>query len=151
MPADRDVELLEEFLHGVLATFALITERSDIRGREREALILAYREFAEVQRPLILNAYREADDEVLVAAGIIRQQLWSKIDVTDAAAKDLWRKTEKLEFLGNKKRAHLGKTDIHRWIRRAKVLVETLKGILPPAEALTELLDLFDAALDRPR
>lgn len=151
MPADRDVEQLEKFLEGVVATFALIVERGDLRGREREALGAAYREFAELQSPLILNGYRAMQDDALVAAGVIRQQLRSKIDVTSAAADDLWRELEKLERVEKKNRTQLSKNGIRRWIGRAKVLVETLKGLLPPAEALAELLDLLNVALDRPR
>jgi hypothetical protein len=151
MPADSDVIVLREFLGEVLATFELITERGDIRGREREALRLAYREFAEVQPPLILDAYREAQDEVLVAAGVIRQQLRSKSDATSASADDLRREADRLEGSEKTKRTYLRKYGIRRWVRRAKVLVETLKGILPPAEALAELLDLLDTALDRSR
>jgi hypothetical protein len=151
MPADSDVVVLTDFLDELLATFALITERGDIRGREREALILAYREFAEVQSPLIVTAYREAEDRVLVAAGVIRQQLLSKTDATSAAAEDLRHESVRLERSEKTKRTYLRKYGVRRWIRRAKVLVETLKGILPPAEALAELLDLLDSALDRPR
>ena len=40
--------------------------------------------------------------------------------------------------------------NVRRWIKRAKVLVGSLAGILPPVEALGEMLDLLDAALDRP-
>jgi hypothetical protein len=38
---------------------------------------------------------------------------------------------------------------IRRWIKRCKVVLDSLKGIVPGAESLNELVDLLDAALDR--
>lgn len=143
MPTDHDVKLLQEFLGEVLATLTLVIERGDIRSREREALNAACREFAELQPPLIVAAYRATDDKTLVAAGVIGKQLWAKIDVPNAAAEDIRRELDE--------RGRTGTYGVRRWIGRVKVLVGTLKGILPAAEALTELLDLLNVALDRRR
>jgi hypothetical protein len=153
MPEDRDVELLNTFLQETVATFELVAERGDLKARERHALLAALREFAEKQPRLILDAYREKPDSELAAAGVLDQQLAAKVEIPQIFAELLRSEMDpgRLKTDGpvteRSRRPRTG--NIRRWLKRARVLVGTLASILPPAEALSELLDLFDAALDR--
>jgi hypothetical protein len=107
-------------------------------------------EFTEVQSRMIIDAYRATDDETLVAAGVVNEQLWSKIVVPRAAADDLDHEVAEGDLPIEGKPKYLGTSGVRRWIKRVQVLVRTLKGILPAAQALAELLDLLNVALDRP-
>ena len=154
MANERDVELLEAFVYETLDTSRLVIEFGDIRARERVALRAATGELVDRQPQLIIAAYRETPDVDLVAAGVVGHQLAAKVELSRAFA----------ELLRNESEYRVAPTDavertretgprtgnVRRWIKRVRILVGTLKGLLPGAEALGEMLDLLDAALDRP-
>lgn len=157
MPSQRDVELLDGFLRETLDTVSLVIERGDIRARERHALSPALQEFAEGHPRLILNTYQKRLDPDLEAAGVLRKQLEAKVELPRVFAERIRiesgvedDQTDTFETAQSRWPSGPSTGNVRRWIKRAKILVGTLAGLLPPMEALSELLDLLDAALDRP-
>jgi hypothetical protein len=77
-------------------------------------------------------------------AGLYGEQLRSKRELARLASEDLV-----AQDTASPRMRRFSRPAIRRWIKRCKVLIGSLKGIVPGAEALNELLDLLDAGLDR--
>ncbi len=148
MPDPSDTDVVRAFVAETLRTYEVVSEdRRTTRIIERELLRSALLEFTSEQHPArIVSQYASANDEDLRDAGLYGEQLRSKRESARLASEDL---------LGQEEAAtptlrRFSRRRIRRWIKRSKVLLGSLKGMVPGGEALNELLDLLDAALDRP-
>jgi hypothetical protein len=114
-------------------------------NEEREALQLALGEFVQREHgERIVSQYSELPDVAVFDAGLYGQQVRQKRELARIAAEALG---PDAQLARPRRRGYVGRA--RRWIKRAKVLVGSLKGLIPGAEALDELLDLLDGALDR--
>lgn len=146
MPSDADVETLRLFIDDTVSTYRLVIEVGGVlRPRERDALLGAIVEFAELHPERIVSQYAELDDADIADSGLYGQQLRGKREVARYAANDVEGKPNVAE------RRRFSRANVRRWLKRAKVLAGTLKALVPGGEALVELLDLLDGALDPPR
>lgn len=140
MPSQDDVELVRRFLDEVVETYLFVLNHPRIlRSAEREELRTALAEFAEAHPARITQQYAELDDEDAIDAGIYGDQLRSKYRIARLARHDLVKQAPV---------PPVGRRRVRRWIKRVKVLGGSLKTLIPGAEALLELLDLLDGALD---
>lgn len=136
MASRSETRDLRAFLTDVVATYHSVVEQANLLAREREPLYAAINEFDRQRLNQIVERYsgsRGAAD-----AGLTGAQLQAKIDITRSAAERL-----------RGARGRPSVRSIRRWLKRAKVVVGSLKTLVPGAEALDELLDLLDATLDR--
>jgi hypothetical protein len=103
-------------------------------------------EFSEEGHPeRIVGQYASAGNDGLRDAGLYGQQLRSKRELARIASDDLVGP----EVVPTPRLGRFSRPRIRRWIKRCKVVLGSLKGIVPGAESLNELLDLLDAVLDR--
>lgn len=147
MPAQDDINEVREFVDHTIATYHLVTHTAQMARNEREALQLALGEFVQrAHRDRIVDQYRElVDDPLIIDSGLYGQQLRQKRELARIAAEAF--EPEDAERAGSRPRGYIGR--VRRWIKRAKVLAGSLKRLVSGAEALDELLDLLDGALDR--
>ena len=147
MPAQDDINEVREFVDHTIATYHLVTRTAQMAPNEREALQLALGEFVQrAHRDRIVDQYRELiDDPLIIDSGLYGQQLRQKRELARIAAEAF--EPEDAERAGSQPRGYVGR--VRRWIKRAKVLAGSLKRLVSGAEALDQLLDLLDGALDR--
>jgi hypothetical protein len=146
VPEPNDIMLVEAFIDETVRTYEVVSEDSrTARVPERELLQLALIEFSQGGHPeRIVSQYTSASDEDLRDAGLYGQQLRSKTELARLASNDLSDQEARTPTL-----RRFSRPRIRRWIKRCKLLLSSFKGLVPGAEALNELLDLLDAALDR--
>jgi hypothetical protein len=151
MPSKDDVAELARFLRETLETLELVIDTGYIRTYERELVRAATQDFQARHPQQILEAYQAAPDPVLDAAGVLGRQLAAKVGIASITGEHVRAEVHGDDYVGSERRYRRPRTgNVRPWIKRAKILVGSLAGILPPVEALSELLDLLDAALDRP-
>jgi hypothetical protein len=86
----------------------------------------------------MMQSYMQLSDREAGDAGVSGQQLETKVEMTAS--------------LGRRFAGRLWQTGAAReWVKRAKVLVDSLKSTTPGAEALSELLSLLDSGLSSAR
>jgi hypothetical protein len=150
VPDERDIQVVRLFVGDVVRTYGVVSaDGRTARVVERERLAAAIVAFNERGHPeRIVNQYASANDDDLRDAGLYGEQLRSKQELARLASDDLLiQDTDSPTPTSRLKR--FSRPGIRRWIKRCKVLIGSLKGMIPAAEALNELLDLLDAALDR--
>lgn len=139
MPTDRDVTRVREFLDKTFSVYRDIVGEARIdHPNVRDALLRAVEEYERVGAPRLLEAYARLDEEFARDSGLTGEQLEAKVSLAELAADEL-RPTQGTPWTSR----------IRRWLKRVKVLLGSLSKLVPPAEALIELVDLLDAALDR--
>ena len=152
VPEEDDIQLVRMFVDEVVRTYEAISgDRRTARVPERASLTTAILAFSEGGHPeRIINQYANANDDDLRDVGTYGEQLRSKRELARLASEDLMvqytdspRQTPRL--------GRFTRPRIRRWIKRCTVVITSLKGIAPGSEALNELLELLDAALDRGR
>lgn len=145
MPDDDDIEVVRAFAVETVKTYGIILEdRRTLRVAERESLRPALAEFDQQGHPeRIVDQYASLTEDEQRDAGLYGEQLRRKRELARLASDDL------LAQPAAATPRPFSRLRIRRWLKRAKVLVGSLKGLVPGAEALDELLDLLDAALDR--
>jgi hypothetical protein len=141
VPDDADVEVLRSFLSTSLATYDLIVAQGRLRRSDRQDLRSLAEDFQAHRVERLIGEYAETSDEIARDAGVFGAPLRSKANLSANAAQNL-------------DQSRVGRGDIstraaRRWIKRVKVLVGSLKSLIPGAEAFIEMLDLLNAALDR--
>jgi hypothetical protein len=141
MADQTDIEVVRLFLNDVVKTYRKVAENGRIRSSERIALGVALTEFQSEHPERIISQYAGLGDEQVRDAGLYGQQLRQKYEVARLASSDFEGPADR--------RVRFSTTGIRRWIKRARLLVNSLLKGVPGAEALGELLDLLDAALDR--
>jgi hypothetical protein len=147
VPDEGDIEVVRAFVRETVRTYGIVVEdRRTGRAVERELLKSALLEFSEKGHPeRIVSQYASAGNDGLRDAGLYGQQLRSKRELARFASDDLVGP----EVVPTPRLGRFSRPRIRRWIKRCKVVLGSLKGIVPGAESLNELLDLLDAALDR--
>lgn len=134
MASREDSELLRHFLVETVTTYGVVVERANLLRSERGLLQPAIEEAAQ-QIPALVRRYARQNG---VDAGLVGLQLRAKVELATSAGQRLLRR-----------RGRLPTRAVRRWLKRVRLLVGSLKTLVPGAEALEELLDLLDAALDR--
>jgi hypothetical protein len=143
MPSQDDVAAVRAFVDETLITYSVIVEEGRVlRVAERERLNAALAAFAGQHPERIVAGYAGLDDQAVFDAGVYGEQLLAKRELARIASQELDRSSE------HQSRRVFSRRNIRRWLKRAKVLVGSLKNLVPGAEALMELLDLLDGALD---
>ena len=145
MPSEDDVAQVRRFVIDTTETYSVVIENARLTPREREALQIALLAFVERDHDeRIVSQYGALPEGAEIDAGLYGQQLRQKRELAWFAAEDLGAGGQ---VARPRQRGYYGR--VRRWIKRAKVLVGSLKPLIPGAEALNELLDLLDGALDR--
>jgi hypothetical protein len=139
VPTNTEVALIREFLANTLSVYKDVVGKARIDNHEvRGALFQAVKEYESVGAPRLLEAYARLDKDFAQDSGLTGEQLEAKVSLAKLAADEL-RLTQ----------GTLWTSRVRRWLKRVKVLLGSLAKLVPPAEALIELVDLLDAALDR--
>jgi hypothetical protein len=155
VPSVSDIRVMADFIDHTLTTYSrLLDDGRGLRNPEREALQAALSEFWEQGAERIVSQYRALDDEIIRDAGLYGHQFRAKSEIARLAGEDIvGRGPADDDFLDPEQIAGRGRFSrrrrIRRWLKRARVAVGSMKGVIPAAEALMELLDLLDGALDR--
>jgi hypothetical protein len=150
VPDEHDIQMVRDFVAETVRTYEVVSnDRRTARVTERERLADAIIAFNQGEHPeRIVSQYASADDEDLWDAGLYGEQLRSKRELARLASEDLLVQ-DTASPSPTRKLSRFSRPAVRRWIKRCKVLIGSLKGIVPGVEALNELLDLLDAALDR--
>lgn len=135
---ESGVEHLERFLLNVTDTYRLIAADGRIRSSERKPLLQLIDDASNSQPERLIAEYRDLPDMVARDAGIDPLQLRIKVEISIAYSEELQEGKSKVST-----------TRARRWIKRAKAILGSLKGLIPGAELFLEALDFLDASLDR--
>lgn len=126
MPDEDDIAVVRRFVDETIETYSVIVVRGRaLRGAERDALLRAVHEFRERHPDRITTQYAGLEDDEVVDAGLYGAQLREKREVARLASDDLLRQAPSASP------RRFSRRRIRRWLKRAKVLVGSLRGLIP--------------------